>query len=169
MCCILCLCLTANGYAGEHKYKSKHKRKHKVAPHTYIAPHTIILDQSHIERGVYEGINNFRISRGLTKLILNDYVSSIARQHSQNIVSGATPMGHIGFQDRVNRISNTSPIAENVAWNSLSKDPVRSAINGWLQSSHHLTNIVGSYNITGIGIASDGHGTYVFTQIFWLK
>ncbi len=39
-------------------------------------------------------------------------------------------------------------------------------VEQWLTSPGHKRNIVGNYNITGIGIARDKQGKLYYTQIF---
>jgi len=157
-------------YAG-----NRHTRKHKtvhishISPSTQIPSHPNILHQPNIEQEVYRNINDYRISHGLSKLMLNEHLSNIARQHSQNMALDLIPMGHVGFEHRVEQISKNILIGENVAWNRGSYNPTQSAITGWLNSSHHHENIVGQYNLTGIGVVLDNQNRYVFTQIFAQK
>jgi len=42
----------------------------------------------------------------------------------------------------------------------------KQVVEEWLESSMHRQNIVGPYNVTGIGIAADRKGALYFTQIF---
>lgn len=126
---------------------------------------------NNMEIQLYNDINSYRVSHGLSKLVLNTNISNIAHTHSQQIASGVIPIGHSGFNNRIKLISKTMSyrgVSENVAYNT-SNNPINTAIDGWLNSSHHYANIMGNYNITGIGIAQSETGAYIFTQIFWLK
>ena len=83
------------------------------------------------------------------------------------MASGKVAFGHDGFSARVKATGIAySGAAENVAYNQGSKDPATTAVQGWLKSSGHLTNIKGNYNLTGIGVASNSKGQIYFTQIF---
>jgi len=43
------------------------------------------------------------------------------------------------------------------------------AVKGWINSPGHQKNMVGDYNLTGIGIAKNNVGEYYFTQLFVKK
>jgi uncharacterized protein YkwD len=125
-----------------------------------------------LELSVHQKINAYRASRSLPALALNATISNVARSHSQNMASGSMPFGHQGFDARVQTLSGTFTLrsaGENVAYNQGYSDPAAAAVNGWLTSPGHLNNIVGSYNLTGIGVARKSNGEYFFTQIFWLQ
>jgi uncharacterized protein YkwD len=149
-----------------------------IAKKTIISkpkPSTNILaqaDTSSIEQAVFNKINQYRQGRNLPPLTWNNSISSQARIHSQNMASGAVPFSHNGFQQRVQEIAKVIPYsaaAENVAYNRGYADPAANAVQGWLNSSGHLRNILGSYNLTGIGVARNSRGEYYFTQIFIRK
>jgi uncharacterized protein YkwD len=130
------------------------------------------VDTSSIERAVLDKINQYRQGRNLPPLTWDDRISNQARIHSQNMASGAVPFSHNGFQQRVQEIAKVIPYraaAENVAYNRGYTDPATNAVQGWLNSSGHQRNIVGNYNLTGIGVARNSKGEYYFTQIFILK
>ena len=59
--------------------------------------------------------------------------------------------------------------AENVAFNKGYIQPDATAVKGWLDSPGHHQNILGRYNLTGIGVAQNAKGEYYFTQIFVRK
>ena len=122
-----------------------------------------------IEQKVHTQINAQRNKLGLPPLTINKNISDIARTHSQNMADGKVPFSHNGFQERVQAIGTTisySSTAENVAYNMGYGDPATKAVEGWLNSSGHLKNIQGNYNLTGIGVAKNAKGEYYFTQLF---
>ena len=45
-------------------------------------------------------------------------------------------------------------------------DVAKSAVALWLHSPHHLENIRGDFNYSGMGVWQDKDGTIYFTQIF---
>jgi uncharacterized protein YkwD len=125
-----------------------------------------------LEQSVQKKINAYRATRGLPALPLNATISNVARTHSQNMASGKVPFGHQGFQTRIQTLSKTfvfRAAGENVAYNRGFSDPAATAVNGWLKSAGHLTNIIGNYNLTGIGVATNSKGEYYFTQFFWRR
>ncbi|MGZ5045076.1 MAG: FG-GAP-like repeat-containing protein [Methylobacter sp.] len=127
-------------------------------------------DIAAIEQSVFQQINAYRASQGLPALTLNaTIISEQARIHSQNMASGIVPFGHTGFETRIQTIAQTIPYrsaAENVAANQGYSDPASTAVTGWLNSPGHLANIVGNYQLTGIGVAKSSTGQIYFTQIF---
>jgi uncharacterized protein YkwD len=119
-----------------------------------------------IEQSVFEQINQYRQSQNLPPLTRNASIDQQARNHSQNMASGQVGFGHSGFEQRVKATSIAYKDArENVAYNQ-DKDPATRAVQGWLRSSGHLTNIRSNTNMTGIGIAVNGQGVVYLTQIF---
>ncbi len=121
-----------------------------------------------LERSVLQKINQFRQQKGLSSLNLNAAITRQARQHSKDMAS-CRILSHDGFEGRVRTISmkvSYKAAAENVAYNQGFSDPVGQAMNGWLKSPGHLQNMVGNYNLTGIGIAQNAQGSFYFTQIF---
>ncbi|MGF1675504.1 MAG: CAP domain-containing protein, partial [Rivularia sp. (in: cyanobacteria)] len=76
---------------------------------------------------------------------------------------------HDGSSSRYNKISKLISyrgVAENVAYNQGHRNPGKSAVEGWIKSSGHHRNIVGKYQVTGIGVAKNAQGEYYFTQLF---
>jgi len=123
---------------------------------------------SSLEKQVLDGINEHRKSKGLKLLAWNDKIAAVAKTHSQNMANKSVPLGHSGFQTRVDTIFKSIKFwdaAENVGYNN-DPSPVQAAIKGWLASPGHKANIeVPGYSLTGIGVAYDGQA-YYFTQLF---
>jgi uncharacterized protein YkwD len=121
-----------------------------------------------LERTVFQKINQYRQSQGLAALSRNSTITTQARKHSQNMAN-TRQLSHNGFESRLQVIGKTIQwrgAAENVAYNAGFSNPAAQAVNGWLKSSGHLQNIVGDFNLTGIGVAQNSRGEYYFTQIF---
>lgn len=112
-------------------------------------------------------VNEYRHKKGLAPLRANSFLSSIALEHSRDMLTGKTPFGHEGFHERIDRIrKRLGPIhvaAENVASGPMS---AREVVDGWLHSAGHRRNIEGNFKLTGIGLARRGDGMIFFTQIF---
>ncbi|ARG98901.1 SCP-like extracellular [Legionella micdadei] len=112
-------------------------------------------------------MNEYRAKHGLKPLKLDSLMSKEAAKHSRDMARHAIPFGHKNFDKRIHRIfakiKQCQGGAENVAYNYKDgKDVVRN----WLTSPGHRRNIVGNYNLTGIGLARDKKGKLYFTQIF---
>lgn len=112
-------------------------------------------------------INQYRASHGLPKLVMNEAANREARRHSQEMANHAMPFGHGGFNQRMKHIyhsiADADGGAENVAYNYKT---ARIVVDGWIKSPGHQRNIVGRYNMTGIGIVRDGAGKLYYTQLF---
>lgn len=123
-----------------------------------------------LERSVARLVNAHRATRHLRALRYDSVVANIARAHSLAMAGHQIPMGHDGFRRRAAAVEQHLPfgeIAENVALNDYG--PARTvevAVQGWLRSPHHLENIEGPYNVTGVGVVRARDGTFYYTQIF---
>jgi uncharacterized protein YkwD len=123
-----------------------------------------------LERQVARLVNEHRAARRLHRLAYDTAVARIARVHSVAMAEGRSPLGHGGFERRAEAVERMHPfgeIAENVAMNDYARErTVAIAVRGWLGSAHHLENIEGPYNTTGVGVARARDGTFYYTQIF---
>ena len=128
-------------------------------------------DIDYLEKLTHQQINQYRISRNLLPLKLDNSISQQARIHSQNMAQGKVPFSHEGFEQRIASVSSTisyRSAAENIAYNQGYRDPLERAVTGWIKSPGHHKNMIGNYNLTGIGITKNSQGEYYFTQIFIL-
>lgn len=127
-------------------------------------------DSVALEKSIYEKVNQYRQSKKLSPLKFDSRISEEARKHSQNMANKTVAFSHQGFETRVvnTRISYRS-VAENVAYNQGYKNPDRVAVDGWIKSVGHQKNMVGNFNLTGVGVAKNAQGEYYFTQIFMLE
>jgi uncharacterized protein YkwD len=115
-------------------------------------------------------VNQYRARHHLPPLQMNALLSVEAQKHSANMSTHRIPFGHVGFNDRIKRLYRVIPNAnggsENVAEG---KWDARQVVAGWMNSPGHRRNILGRYNLTGIGITKDNRGHIYYTQIFILK
>ena len=126
-------------------------------------------DVAAMEKSVHRQINKYRTSQGLPKLKLDSRISAIARQHSKDMSENQVPFGHSGSGSRYKEISKLITwrgVAENVAYNMGHSNPGKVAVDGWKKSPGHNRNMLGKYQVTGIGIAKNSKGEYYFTQLF---
>ncbi|WP_293164188.1 CAP domain-containing protein [Okeania sp. SIO2C9] len=133
-------------------------------PRVAISP-----DISGLEKSVFAQINQYRKSQNLPALQWNNTIAQQSRIHAQQMASGKTTFSHDGFQERVEVITQQIKLqsaAENLANNFGYNNPGEQAVEGWIGSPGHQKNMVGDYNLSGIGIAQNSEGTYFFNQIF---
>ncbi len=120
-----------------------------------------------METEIFRLINKYRQSRHLPALHMNASISAAARRHSRDMAARRVPFGHSGFDARIDKllhgIKGAHAAAENVAYGSKTAADV---VKLWIHSRGHRKNILGKYNLTGIGIARSRNGTLYFTQIF---
>lgn len=123
-----------------------------------------------IQNNILMYVNKYRREQGLNALKPNTSISLEARRHSQDMATHKIPFGHQYFPDRIKRLYSQIKFcrsgAENVAFNY--KD-TKDLVRRWIASPGHRKNIVGHYNLTGIGIARDKNGKIYYTQIFLLN
>ncbi|MEG3436324.1 CAP domain-containing protein [Pannus brasiliensis CCIBt3594] len=144
-------------------------RARSISPSPSIDP---LADGTYLrtlEQMTNAGVNEYRKSRNLPPLLLDPNVSYVARLFSQKMASKQAPFSHDGFDDRVKSVQTMMSLrgmGENLAWMKGYNDPVAEAVKGWIHSPGHEKNMVGDYDITGIGIAKNSDGEYYFTQLF---
>lgn len=136
------------------------------APKEVIPSYEQILE---MEARCVDLINLERAKYGLVPLKVWDALTLVARKHSENMAIGSVAFGHDGFEDRadeINSICRYKQFAENVAYNHHYKDPLKVAVEGWMDSPGHFVNIVGDFLETGIGIAYSKDGRCYLSQLF---
>ncbi len=122
-----------------------------------------------LEAAVRAQVNDYRASQGLPPLAANARMDAVAREHSEAMAAGRVQFSHDGFEQRAATLRRSLPyrsVAENLAFNRGSAEPVAVAVRGWLESPGHQRNIVGDFNVTGVGVARARDGSYYFTQLF---
>jgi uncharacterized protein YkwD len=124
-----------------------------------------------LELSIHDRVNQYRQSQNLPPLTLDPTISAQARTHSANMAN-TSRLSHDGFKGRVDAIAKTIAYrgaAENVAYNMGHTSPDDTAVKGWIKSPGHQRNMVGRYDLTGIGVVKNDKGEYYFTQIFIRK
>ncbi|MEO6720838.1 MAG: CAP domain-containing protein [Ferruginibacter sp.] len=111
--------------------------------------------------------NQFRRSKGLPELIMQNDLNAIAQKHSADMAKGRVGFGHAGFAKRnalaKGKIQSMRSFAENVAYGATSGKAV---VDMWKNSPGHRRNMLGRYKYIGIGIAKDKRGRIFYTQVF---
>ena len=123
-----------------------------------------------LEAEVVRRVNEYREKEGLSKLRLDRRLVEQARRHSASMAAGDTEFGHDRFRDRVEATEiRFAAAAENVGQNQGFSKPATQAVANWIKSDGHRKNIVGDFDLTGVGVARSPGGVYFFTQIFILQ
>ena len=127
------------------------------------------LSEQAMERIVLQTVNEYRAKRHLAPLKSNPILAREAKIHSLDMERKHIPFGHQYFSTRIkhiySKIKHCNGGSENVAWYPPNKSP-RDVVALWLTSSGHRRNILGPYNLTGVGIVRDKRGWLYYTQIF---
>ncbi|HYG81303.1 MAG TPA: CAP domain-containing protein [Pyrinomonadaceae bacterium] len=130
---------------------------------------------SSFERQAFDLINAARAKNRLPPLAWDGNLCRVARSHSENMsrrnfFDHEAPDG-TDLVDRVNAFGIAwRSLGENIAYNKGQVDPVRVAVEQWMQSPKHLSNIMRArYTHTAIGVARTADGRVYLTQIFMTR
>ncbi|ANV84166.1 SCP-like extracellular protein [Picosynechococcus sp. PCC 7003] len=123
-----------------------------------------------IEQQIHAQINAYRISLGLEPLTLDYRITNESRKYSAKMASGEASFSHDGFEDRAASLEKQAlkyaSVAENLALLQGYDDLATVAVEGWIDSPGHHKNIIGDFDLTGIGVVKNEEGVYYFTQLF---
>ena len=143
------------------------------------APDTVKAGNGEIERleqRAFELVNAERVRNGESPLIWDEDLCRLAREHSSNMAEKrffdhVTPDGRdMVARARSQGIRGWHALAENIALNQGFDDPAGLAVERWMQSKTHRTNILyAAFNHSAIGIARAADGTFYLTQDFVSK
>ncbi len=136
-----------------------------------ILPSTPPIVMSSSEKSIYDRVNQYRHSRNLPPLTIDPIISAQAKVHSEKMAR-VGKIGHEGFNDRVQSVGKEivyRSAAENVGYSVGYAQPEAIAVEDWIGSPGHHKNMIGSYDLTGIGSAKNARGETYFTQIFIRK
>ncbi len=126
-----------------------------------------VSNETSFQKQILYYVNQYRVKHHLSALKMSNTISTEAAKHSRDMASKAMPFGHTGYNGRIKRLyrrfSQCNGGAENVAYY---KADAKKLVDAWIASPGHRQNIVGNYNLTGIGIAYGKKGWGYYTQIF---
>lgn len=144
-------------FAAQKQYKS-----------TSFRPSQSIEEPAISEEKCIAEINCIRQAHGLKPLKKWKQLSDCARAHSSNMANGKCPLGHDGFDKRMDQMKKVANMAsgENVAYSYNYDKPVSCAVDGWMKSQGHKDNILGDFEETGVGVAVNKKGEFYITQLF---
>lgn len=117
----------------------------------------------------FDSVNEQRRQSGRTLLTWNGTVAGIAEAHSLDMAIGKTAFGHDGFTERLNQLRASldfTTAGENVGYAVGQSNPVKVIVDGWMQKTDHRANILGDFQLSGIGAAQGPDGEIYITQIF---
>jgi uncharacterized protein YkwD len=140
----------------------------QATPQTPSTP-AIVMNSS--ELAILDRVNAYRKSQNLPPLTLDPVISAQAKAHSEKMAR-VGKIGHEGFNDRVQSVAKEivyRSAAENVGYSVGYAQPDAIAVEDWINSPGHQKNMVGRYDLTGIGMAKNAQGETYFTQIFIRK
>jgi uncharacterized protein YkwD len=124
-----------------------------------------------IERGIFEAINQVRRQHGRAPLLWNDRLAAEARRHSRSMAEhwffSHTDPARGALAARLNEDKIPwRACAENIFQETGYEDPVKAAVDGWMRSPGHRSNILNRLMTeTGVGAAFRGSELFV-TQDF---
>jgi uncharacterized protein YkwD len=114
-------------------------------------------------------VNREREKAGLPPLAFSPRLGAAAQDYAQKMVEAGTLTHDLppGFQVRAGSWGvPLSAAGENIAYGQ----PTPAAVVGsWIQSPGHKANILGHYDLTGVGVARDAKGRMWWCQAFARK
>jgi uncharacterized protein YkwD len=132
-------------------------------------------DLRDLELRTIEIVNDLRQDRGLTRLSELEQLTEVARGHSSDMARRGyfrhvSPEGKKAeHRVRAGGVRYRS-LAENIQMSRGYEDPVRKAVDSWLDSrSHRKAMLTPGFLETGVGVALAEDGTLYFTQLFILR
>ncbi|QQS33789.1 MAG: CAP domain-containing protein [Acidobacteriota bacterium] len=136
----------------------------------------VVVNTRSVERIAFEMINSTRVEMGLSPLTWNEDIASVAREHSQNMAEFRF-FSHRGLDNKMvsdradaKGVRKWRAIGENIAYNRGYQDPVAKAVQLWLNSSSHKSNMLDpNWRESAVGVAIASDGSYYFTQVFLVK
>ncbi|ULJ71066.1 CAP domain-containing protein [Rhizobium gallicum] len=110
-------------------------------------------------------VNQLRAKNGLTALRVDPAASAAAIYQAKRMASAGKMTHLMGMADsfgaRVTKSGVQLPAAENIAAGQQSVD---AAVTAWINSQHHLENMLGRYNGLGVAVA---HNTSSRNIPYW--
>lgn len=128
-----------------------------------------------LEGSIHAQVNSFRSSVGRKEVRRHAGLDKMAQQHSDYMrasrgKSSGGSLTHFGFEERAlkaQRMMSMGEVAENIATCSRQgNNAVPVLVNAWKNSTGHMKNMKGQWDVTGIGVSVDSDGTVFATQIF---
>ncbi len=124
-----------------------------------------------LKQEVYDQVNQYRATQGLPPLQLDSRISDQEQTYAQTMAEAGYPLNHQGVSQRAEVVRQAIPHSsysyrENEYFCYGDGCSATAAVQWWLSSPAHRANILGQYELTGIGVAKDAKGQYFFAQMF---
>lgn len=129
-----------------------------------------------IEQDAFQLINVERSLAGLPALKWNEKVAQLARLHSRNMADyrffshkGVDGLTVDGRAEQL-KVGEWRAIGENIAFMQNYPNPAAVAVEKWLQSASHRSNLMGTqWSDSAVGVAMTEDGKVYFTEVFLLR
>lgn len=121
------------------------------------------------ERDILKKINDYRKEHHLTSYNYDDFMSTLARYHSQNMADGKIPFSHDNVRQRLN---TTASHYKNLQYLGGSENVYMGCpdwgnpIESWSQSESHNKNLLFDYTKCGVGCAVNKKNQHYVTALF---
>jgi len=121
-----------------------------------------------LEDEVLSLTNTFRQKEGQGALQMNEALSSVARKHAAAMADGVQSFSHDGASER---FQDSGLLCHNFAENlSVSTGFARevmaqTTVDGWIASEGHRRNLLGPFNVCGIGWSTNDNCQLYITQL----
>eukprot|EP00929_Paragymnodinium_shiwhaense_P027156 TRINITY_DN15_c1_g3_i1.p1 TRINITY_DN15_c1_g3~~TRINITY_DN15_c1_g3_i1.p1 ORF type:complete len:255 (+),score=39.74 TRINITY_DN15_c1_g3_i1:183-947(+) len=126
---------------------------------------------SHLEVEILELTNHVRVQNGLPSLQWHQNLADIAKSHAAAVADGRAPFSHAGAKQRfASCTTKCVNVAENLARsdgfgrNSLAE----ATVSSWCESQGHRRNLLGPFDVCGVGWAASDSGVIFVTQLLAL-
>ncbi len=137
---------------------------------------TAVAALMEIEQDAFQLINVERAIAGLPALKWNEKLAKVARLHSDNMAD-YNFFSHKGadglmVDDRADKLGlgEWRAIGENIAFMQGYKNPAAVAVEKWLLSASHRTNLLNpQWSDSAVGVSMTEDGKVYFTQVFLLR
>ena len=146
---------------------SYRKRVPALAVGALIALSTLSASPAHAitaeEQAFLDAVNSSRAAAGLAPLTYSEELSALADLHSAQMASTGTIFHSTDLASSVGTVyANWTRVGENVGKGST----VESIHSAMMASPAHKANILGDYNLIGIGVETNPGGVMFVTEIF---
>lgn len=124
-----------------------------------------------IEADILELTNDFRREHALPPLVQHKDLSVVASKHAAAVADGLEPFSHSGAPERFQASgARCLNVAENLARSDGfgRQDLPRATVEGWCGSEGHRRNLLGPFDVCGIGWAANESGVVFVTQLLAL-
>ena len=120
-----------------------------------------------MEEQLLADINNYRQSKNLSILQLDNILESEARNHCRDMAIGKSNIDTTGFNSMISRLTliygDSINVAESVTYGQRTSS---SCLTWWEGHKTDLGNLTGDYNFAGCGVVINNQDIYYYTTVF---